>query len=197
MFGLSVSLLDTAVALLKDKSSSQSFVFATVSLKEMKVFFLKFVVRNHKMSWLLMICSKSWRNIVGKINTSYYIGERVLFPFTPQKAVISLRAISAEVLAETCYLHSPVLREHALEMEVTRDPAFTWKGIARHGFLLSRNLIFALMSQGTLLSHLQCPWIEWGEVNAYFPSFIRAFLVHSWSTWLYVDPKECFQWASN
>ena len=62
----------------------------------------------------------SWKNK----HFILYRRERVLFPFTPQKAVISLRAITAEVLAETCYLHSPVLREHALEMEVTCDPAF-------------------------------------------------------------------------
>ena len=62
----------------------------------------------------------SWKNK----HFILYSRERVLFPFTPQKAVISLRAITAEVLAETCYLHSPVLRGHALEMEVTRDPAF-------------------------------------------------------------------------
>ena len=77
-----------------------------------------------------------------------------MVPFLPQKAVISLRVITAEVFAETCYLQSPALTWHVFEMEMTHAPAFIRRGLALHGFSLSRNLIFALTSRDSLPSHL-------------------------------------------
>lgn len=102
----------------------------------------------------------SWKNK----HFLLYRGERVLVPFTPQKAVISLRAITAEVLAETCYLHSPVLRGHAQRWKWPR-PCFYLKGNYTSWFLIVQksHLCFDVPRYTPITSLVPLNWMGGGQ----------------------------------
>lgn len=145
------------------------------------------------MSWLYDLQHILEKHTLKNKHFPWYRGHRELVPLIPQKVVIywapSLqKCLERPVTFKALCSHGMCLRwKWPTLLLLSPRELHSW-------FLIVQisHLCIALMSQGTLPSSLQCPWIQQcreGRAHAYSPSFINALFVH-------INPKEHFQLES-